>query len=581
MSKTVKWCHGKSLKPEWENDFNRFCQEIKEFNLSDMLSGILYNRGIDTYEKVRRHLFMDLSDIHNPSLLKDSDKFVEGMKKAISEKHKIVIMGDYDVDGITATSIAMLGLRNLNLDVDFYINNRFVEGYGMTPLSLENILKEYPDVKTIITVDNGIVAFEAVKMAVDMGIQVLITDHHETNEDGTYPPAYAVVDQKREDCEYPFKEICGAGVIFKLMMLLYWELGLELDDVYELLDLLAVGTVADVVSLTDENRVFVKEGLNLIRNDHRLFFKILNEKMDVKQIDEETIGFQYGPAINAIGRLDGCPSIVVEAIISNDIQFINDVCERMVKTNLRRKELTTEHVEQAELILSNSEEMDVIVVYSECFLEGLVGLIAGRLCERYYKPVIALTKHGDKIKGSARSIPGFGVKDSFDYCSDLLLGYGGHPQAGGLSLKEENLEAFIKKVNEYGKIHLTPEISKKVVEFDKVIKSSDINEFMIDEIAKLRPYGQGFKKPVFGFKMDVAQNGFNEKVSKNVLILTGLNKVRIIGFDNKQQYISLGKPKRIAVLGCPSVNVFGGEVSYQFVINEDNIKADKVVSSRH
>lgn len=580
MGKKVKWCRGKSLSPEYDSDYNRFCQEISEFNLSNILCGILYNRGIDTYEKVKNHLFMELSDIHNPVTLKDSDKFIEGMKRAIKEKHKIVIMGDYDVDGITATSIAMLGLRNLNLDVDFYINNRFVEGYGMTLLSLENILKKYPDVKTIITVDNGIVAFEAVKQAVDMGIQVLVTDHHEPSADGRYPEAYAVVDQKREDCEYPFKEICGAGVIFKLMMLLYWELDLELDYVYELLDLLAVGTVADVVSLTDENRVFVKEGLNLIRNDHRLFFKILNEKMAVKQIDEETIGFQYGPAINAIGRLDGCPSIVVEAMISNDVQFISEVCERMVETNLQRKELTAEHVEQAELILSNQEDMDVIVVYSECFLEGLVGLIAGRLCERYYKPVVALTKHGDKIKGSARSIPGFDVKESFDYCSDLLLGYGGHPQAGGLSLKEENLDAFIKKINEYGKIHLTPEISQKIVEFDEVLKSSDINGNTIDDIAKLRPYGQGFKKPLFGFKIDIAQNGFNENVAKNVLILTGINKIRVVGFDNKQQYISLGKPERIAILGCPSVNVYNGDVSYQFIVNEDNIRVDKSTPRR-
>lgn len=580
MGKKVKWLQGKSLRNESQEEFTRFCQEVSEFELSEFLCGILYNRGINTYEKVQQHLFMELSDIHNPTLLKDSDKFIEGMKKAIEEKHKIVIMGDYDVDGITATAIAMLGLRNLNLDVHFYINNRFVEGYGMTPLSLENILKKHPDVKTIITVDNGIVAFEAVEQAVNMGIQVLVTDHHEPSSDGKYPIAHAVVDHKREDCEYPFKEMCGAGVIFKLLLLLYWELGLEPDDTYELLDLLAVGTVADVVSLTDENRVFVKEGLNLIRNDHRLFFKILNEKMEVKQIDEETIGFQYGPAINAIGRLDGCPSIVVEAMISNDADFISEVCERMVATNLERKELTSEHVDQAEIILSNQEEMDVIVVYDEGFLEGLVGLIAGRLCERYYKPVIALTKHGDKLKGSARSIPGFDVKDSFDYCSDLLLGYGGHPQAGGLSLKEENLEAFIKKVNEYGKIHMTPEVTQKIVEFDNVLTASDMNGNTVDDIAKLRPYGQGFKKPLFGFKIDIAQNGFYEKVKKNVLILTGINKIRVVGFDNKQQYISLGKPERVAVLGCPSTNVFNGEVSYQFIINEDNLRADRSAPRR-
>lgn len=574
MSK-VKWSGGKALLPENKNSFINFCDEVRDFNLSDILLKILYNRGIDTYDKVEKHLYMELSDTHNPSLLKDSDKFVEGMKKAIDENHKIVIMGDYDADGVNATAIAMLALRNLNLNVDFYINNRFVEGYGMTPLSLENILKAHPDVKTIITVDNGIVAFEAVQQAVDLGIQVLLTDHHEPREDEVYPNAYAVVDPKREDCKYPFSDICGAGVIFKLMLLLYWELGLELDYVYELLDLLAVATVADVMSLTEENRVFVKEGLNLIRSEQRLFFKILNEKMSITTIDEETIGFKYGPAINAIGRLDGCPSIVVEAMISDDIGFVTEICERMVKTNERRKELSAEHEKRAEEILSEQEERDVIVIYDEDFEEGLVGIVAGRVCEKYYKPTVVLTKHGDKLKGSARSIEGFDVKKSFDYCSEFLLGYGGHPPAGGLSLMESNLEDFISKINEYGKEHLTEDVLKKVIEFDGVLTVSDINGNTIDDIARLKPYGQCFKQPLFGFKMDVAQNGFNENVAGDTLILTDINKMRVVGFRNKQQYIELGRPEKIAMLGCPIINVYNGNVSYQFRIHEQNLKAYK------
>lgn len=572
MSRKVKWAEGKSLLKENFDDFNRFRQEISEFNLSEMLCGILYNRGINTYDQVKTHLFMELNNIHNPSLLKDSDKFLEAVKRAIEEKHKVVIMGDYDVDGITATSIAMLGLKRLGVDVEFYINNRFVEGYGMTPLSLENILKKYPDVQTIITVDNGIVAFEAVKQAVDKGIQVVVTDHHEPSVDGKYPEACAVVDHKREDCEYPFKELCGAGVIFKLLILLYWELDYEIEEVFDLLDLLAVGTVADVMNLVDENRVFVKEGLSLIRNNHRLFFKILNEEMEITKIDEETIGFQYGPAINAIGRLDGCPSIVVEAMISNDEKFIREVCKKMVETNKLRKELTSVQVEKSEEMLAQQEEMGVIVVYNEEFLEGLVGLIAGRLCERYYRPVVALTKHGDKIKGSARSIPGFDIKESFDYCSDLLLGYGGHPQAGGLALKEENLQAFIEKINEYGKIHLTPELTKKVVAYDGLMQKSDLNASVIDDLELLKPYGQGFKKPIFGFKTDIAPGGFNKNAAKNVLVLTATDTTRIVGFDNKKQYIELNEPKRIAMLGCPSPNVFNGVTTYQFIISEDNLK---------
>lgn len=576
MKREVKWSPGCSLEKKNEDSFFAFMSEISEFNLSEMLCSILYNRGINTYDKVKNHLFMGLDDIHNPSLLKDSDKFVTAVKRAIDEKHKIVIMGDYDVDGVTATAISVLGLRALGLDVEFYINNRFVEGYGMTKLSLENILKKYPDTKTIITVDNGIVAFEAVKLAMDKGIQVVVTDHHEPSADGKYPEAYAVIDQKREDCEYPFKEICGAGVIFKLLILLYWELDREIEEVFDYLDLLAVGTVSDVVSLTDENRVFVKEGLKLIRNNHRLFFKILSEKMEITTIDEETIGFQYGPAINAIGRLDGCPSIVVEAMISNDEGFISEVCDIMVATNKERREITKVQVDKSESILAEKGFKNVIVVYDESFQEGVVGLIAGRLCERYYRPVVALTKHGDKIKGSARSIPGFDIKKSFDYCADLLLGYGGHPQAGGLSLKEENLEAFIDKINEYGDMHLTPEISKKVVCYDKLLTKDDLNGKTLDEIDRLRPYGQGFKKPLFGYKSIIPISGFyNKNMDSNTLILTGSDNSKIIGFDNKEQYINLGKPSKIAVLGCPAINIYKGNTSYQFVISEDNLKAYK------
>ena len=571
----AKWCGGKALDKENAEDFKRFCNEVSEFNLSNILQTILYNRGIDTYDKVKRHLYMELSDMHNPMSLKDSDKFIEGMKKAIEENHKIIIMGDYDADGVNATAIAMCALKNLNLNVDFYINNRFVEGYGMTPLSLENILKKHPDTKTIITVDNGIVAFDAVQQATDMGIQVLLTDHHEPREDEVYPNAYAVVDPKRADCEYPFPEICGAGVIFKLMMLLYWELGLELDYVYELLDFLAVATVADVMTLTDENRVFVKEGLNLIRTEQRLFFKVLNEKMNITTIDEETIGFSYGPAINAIGRLDGCPSIVVEAMISEDLAFVNEICDRMVATNTVRKELSSEHEKKAEEILMAQEERDVIVIYEEDFKEGLVGIVAGRLCEKYYKPSIVLTKHGDKLKGSARSIPGFDVKESFDYCSEFLLGYGGHPQAGGLALTEDNLEGFINKINDYAKIHLNEDISRKIVEYDAVLSYSDINGYTTDELAKLKPYGQGFKKPIFGYRMDVAPRGFKEDVNGNTLILTDMYNIRVVGFRNKDLYIDLGRPEKIAMLGCPSVNVFNGNVSYQFMIHEQNLRAYK------
>lgn len=569
----IKWIMGKASQPENRDDFDRFSKEVSSLEIDEVTARVLYNRGVTTYAEAKKHLFMELKDTYDPALFKDSDKFLEGLIRAIEEKHKIVIMGDYDVDGVTGTAIAMLGLQNIGVDVDFYINNRFVEGYGFKPESLDKILELYPDVKTIITVDNGIVSFEAVELAVQKGIQVLITDHHEPKSDGSLPPAYAVVDHKRKDCNYPFKHLSGAGVIFKMLSLLYWELELNLDDIYDMLDILAVSTVSDVVSITDENRVFVKEGLRLLRSDHRLFFRILNEVMEITTIDEETIGFKYSPAINAIGRLDGCPSEIVRGMISNDEDFVRDICTRMVSRNKARQEYTKEQVEKAELLLLEETETDAFILHDESFMEGIVGLIAGRICERYHKPVIALTTHHGIIKGSARSTPLIDIKDALDHCADLLEGYGGHAPAGGLSLKPENLQAFKKRINEYVRNEMIGKEPTKIVLIDSGLEPNQINGEIIDSIDKLKPYGQDFPKPIFGYKTKVMDFGRN--ISGNTLRIIGANNICVIGFDNKKQYIDLGEPSNIAVVGCPSINIFRGTVSYQFVIKENNLKGYK------
>ena len=571
----IKWIMGKANQEENIYEFSKFAKDISTLGIDESIARVLYNRDINTYDKVNKHLFMTLSDAYDPNLFKDSEKFIEGLKRVIDEKHKVVIMGDYDVDGVTGTSIAMLALRNLGIDVDFYMNNRFEEGYGFKPESLEAILRLYPDVKTIITVDNGIVSFEAVELAVNKGIQVIVTDHHETKADGTLPCAFAVVNHKRKDCDYPFKHLSGAGVIFKMLTLLYFELEQDMQYMYDMLDILAVSTVADIVSLTDENRVYVKEGLRLLREDHRLFFSILNEIMDIKTIDEETIGFKYSPAINAIGRLDGCPAEIVRAIISDDEEFVREVCTKMVSRNEDRKEYTSKQVEQAEVMLLEETDRDAFVLHNEEFKEGIVGLIAGKICERYHTPVIALTTHHGLIKGSARSTSLIDIKDGLDYCADLLEGYGGHAQAAGLSLKPENLIAFKKRLNEYVRKEMEGKEETKTVLIDASLEPSQINGDTVDLINKLRPYGQDFPKPIFGYRTKVME--FDRNIKGNVLKIVGFNNIAVLGFDNKKQYMDLGEPNGIAVLGCPSINVFGHRVSYQFMIKENNLKAQTYV----
>ena len=571
-----KWIMGKASQKNNVNtdEFNLFYEEIKSTkilkNVREPVAKILYNRDINTIEKVKKHLFMELHETYNSTLLKDSDKFVEGLKKAIKENHKIVIIGDYDTDGVTSTAIAMLGLRRLGCNVDFYINNRFVEGYGFKSETLEAVLNKYPDTKTIITVDNGIVSFEAVELANEKGIQSLITDHHEPKADGSLPNAYAVVDHKRKDCNYPFKHLSGAGVIFKLLLLLYWELEEDIDFIYEMLDLLAVSTVADVVSLTDENRVFVREGLRLLRSNSRLFFEILNKEMEISIIDEDTIGFKYSPAINSIGRLDGCPSEIVEAMISDDEEFITNTCRKMVGKNKSRQEYTKEQTQKAEEILLSEKYTDALVVYDESFMEGIVGLIAGKLNERYYKPAIALASHNGILKGSARSTPLIDIKDALDYCEGVLEGYGGHPQAAGLSLKEENLEKFKKLLNEYVQMKMKDKDGEKYVHIDSKLEPTELNAETLDGINLLKPYGEGFKRPLFGYRTEVFDV---RKTESDTLIVKGFNAKTVIGFNNKDYYFNhLGAPSKIAVVGCPTINIYQGTVSYQFQINENNIK---------
>lgn len=576
MSNTnTKWVMGRASQPKNIEKFNDFYRKIKSISnlkkIQEPIARVLYNRGIDTVEKVNKHLFMELHETYNSKLFKDSDKFIEGLTKAIKENHKIVIIGDYDVDGTTASAICMLGLKKLGCNVDFYINNRFVEGYGFKPETLETVLKLYPDTKTIITVDNGIVSFEAVDLANDKGIQVLLTDHHEPKSDGSLPNAYAVVNHKRQDCEYPFKHLSGAGVIFKMLLLLYWELEEDIEYIYDMMDLLAVSTIADVVSITDENRVFVKEGLRLIRSNHRLFFKILNEKMEISIIDEETIGFKYAPAINAIGRLDGCPSEIVKAMISDDEDFVSMVCEKMIERNTKRQEYTKNQVDKAEELLLSEGLTEVLVLHDESFMEGIVGLIAGRLCEKYYKPSIALASHNGVLKGSARSTPLIDIKEGLDYCESVLEGYGGHPQAGGLSLKEENLEEFKRLLNEFVQNKMKEQEKVKQVEIDAALTPNEINAEIIDGLNLLKPYGEGFRKPQFGYKTKVYS--VNTTTETDTLIVAGENKIKVIGFNNKDYYFNkLKAPQRIAVVGSPSVNIYNGNIYYQFMINENNIK---------
>lgn len=553
--------------------------------LSQIAIEILYNRGFDTVEKIEEHLFSNLDDLHSAVLMKDSDKFIEVLVNSIDNEEEITIYGDYDVDGVTSVSVAVLSLRNLGVKVNYYANNRFDEGYGITPGGVHKMLEKYPNTKLVITTDNGIVAFDGVKEANKLGLKVLITDHHEPSKDDLIPEALAVVDPKRKDCEYPFKELCGAGVIFKLMVLLYEVLGYDTKFVYELLDIVALGTVADMVPLIGENRILVKEGLKYHRRDNRPAFKGLREKLNKVIIDENVFGYTYGPIINALGRIDGSPEVGIELFLTTNPVKMDILVDQMVELNEKRKELTSVQEKLADKMVMDYLETHnkklpyVIVLSHETFHEGVIGLVAGRIKEKYNRPTVVLAPHTKEIngeikkiyKGSARSIEGLHLKNTLDIIADTMVGYGGHAMAGGVNILEENLDKFISSINKVASEKLTEEDLIKKVRIDTVLNSRTLTEKMIMDVESLKPFGMGFVKPLYGFVAPNCEakylNNKNNPDDPIHLKLIQDGKV-LIGFNKVKRYKELGCPTSIKGIGTPNLNHFKDTTTVQMMLDD-------------
>ena len=550
-------------------------KELEELKASDKLKSlsssvieILYNRGFKTVEDIIKHLYSSLDNLYDTRLMKDSLKATKLIIQGIKDKCHFVVYADYDSDGTCGGSTLYLGLKNLGAHVDYFTNNRFDEGYGISPLGVTHMLEKFPTCDFIITVDNGILGFDGVQFAKDKGLKVVVVDHHEQDESLKLPNADAVVDPKRKDCPYPFKGLCGGGLAFKLMLLLYWEMNEPLDYVYSLLDIVAVATVGDLVPLVDENRILVKEGLKLINKDERPFFRLLREKCSVSLVDEYTLGFVYVPMINALGRIDGSPIEAIEAITSDDEEVIKRLIDRMYDLNQLRKEMTVAQVETAIKITENTDKT-FIVVWHESFHEGIVGLVAGRLKELYNKPVIALANHHGIWKGSARSIEGFHLFENLNKVSHLLEGFGGHAMAAGLSIKEENLEKFQEEIDKIAKETLTEDQLKPKVYIDSVLTPEECNMELIDELDLLKPFGVEFSKPIFGLKDFEVKKSYFMGSEGNHLKLLG-DYLSLIYFNGTESYNNLGNPSKIKCLGYPTINVYKNNVSVQFMVNDDN-----------
>lgn len=479
-------------------------QEIAEkFHITPVLARLIRNRDVIGDDKIQMYLHGTITDLHDGMLMKDMDRAVDILMEKMREGKRIRIIGDYDIDGINATYILLEGLQALGADVDIDIPDRMKDGYGLNKNLIDRAFDE--DIDTIITCDNGIAAHEEIAYGKRIGMTIIVTDHHEVpyedvNGERHYilPPADAVIDPKQETCMYPFKGLCGAAVAYKVIEALYEASGKDIEDMDYLMENVAIATIGDVMDLVGENRIFVKQGLDMLKRTKNLGLKALIEctGVDVNHLSAYHIGFVIGPCLNASGRLDTAKRALEllrvktkkEAdILAGDLKALND----------NRKDMTSIAVEQAiELIDTTDIRNDkVLVVYlPECH-ESLAGIVAGRVRERYYKPTFILTKAEDGVKGSGRSIESYHMYEEMNKCKELLGKFGGHKLAAGLSLAEENIESFRRVLNE--KTVLTEDDLIEKISIDMQMPLQYANERLIEELELLEPFGKGNAKPVF------------------------------------------------------------------------------------
>lgn len=467
----------------------------KRYGISEIMAEVLVKRGLHTWEDMDKYLYPDEKKMYSGAFMKDMGKAVEILRTDIREKKKIGIIGDYDVDGIMSTSILYLGLQAMGADVVWRIPHRVRDGYGIRPYMVEEAKEQ--GVATLITCDNGISAVDAVEKAKELGMRIIITDHHEVPrnvETGreVIPEADAVIDPKQSECEYPWKELCGSGVAYKVMEQLWngqWKENLR----RQLLSFAAIATVCDVVPLLDENRIIVKHGLEILQHSDNLGLGELIRQLEFhRKITSGDLGFRIGPCLNAAGRLEDAAK-GVELLLETVPQKAEKLAEELILLNEERKEMTAEAVEEAEkqIVLDEKNENmlpHVLVIYLENCHESIAGIVAGRIREKYYRPTMILTRSGNHFKGSGRSIPGYHMQQELNRCSSLLLEYGGHAMAAGFSLKTECLERLREELNR--NCTLKEEEFVEKVSFDREVPLEQIDNRLVQELELLQPVGE-------------------------------------------------------------------------------------------
>ena len=550
-------------------------QEVKnicnEFDIPKSIATIMLFKSIVNREQSKSFFYSNLDMLHNPLLMQDMDIAINHILKVKDNNELILIIGDYDADGTTATSILYLFFKSINIDVEYFIPNRQTDGYGVSLKSIDYAKKI--GATTVITCDCGITAVEQIDYANSLNINTIITDHHKQQD--LLPSAAAILNPNRNDCTYPFKGLCGAGVAFKFCMGINNELGLPIENILLYCDLVAIATTADVVPIIDENRLIVKQGLNNILNETNYGIKALMKvsKLDANSLTVGKLGYWFIPKINAAGRL-GDAGRAVKLFTTNNPQLANQIALDLENENEKRKIITMQHENDAQRIIDSSidlEKQKIIIIYKEDWHFGVVGIVASRVKDKYNFPTIVLTEDKGFFKGSCRSISGFDIVNALSSCSDLLENFGGHPMAAGLSIKKENLDLFIIRMNDYA-IEKIKTSLKPILNIDYMLDFNEINSRFIKFLDHLEPYGPGNAKPIFstnkitGFH-DLELLGKDRNVLKCKINSPHID-LEIIGFQMVENYEKLLSNKNVDISYQIDKNIWRGKESIQLVLKD-------------
>ena len=537
----------------------------EEFKINKLLSSILVNRNIEEKD-IKVFLNPTRENFHNPFLMPDMEIAVNRIIKAIENREKIIIYGDYDVDGITSITVLKSFLEDRGIQVGQYIPNRLDEGYGLNIPAVKKISDQ--GYTLMITVDCGISGIEEIKYANSLNIETIVTDHHEVGD--TLPEAIAVVDAKRKDNQYPCRDLAGVGVVFKLIQAIGIRLNLEEKEYLKYLDIVCVGTISDIVPLVDENRVIAKLGLMLVNQTRNMGLKSLLMSSGYKNIDSNTISFGVAPRINACGRM-GHADEALNLFLSRDIYEVNELTKKLNDYNKLRQEIEKKIYEEAIEQIENNKlkEKSAIVIGGENWHHGVIGIVSSKITDLYFKPSILLCYEGELAKGSGRSIPGFDLHDSLMKCQDVIEKFGGHAMAIGITIKKENFNKFYEEFNKIVKDAKIDEIIP-IINIDAKINLNEINKQIVESLKELEPFGEGNKMPIFAFKnlkIDSIR-ALTEGKHIKMTLKDGNTVINAIGFNLGHLADEYRIGDKIDVAGTLEINSFNGVDNLQINIKD-------------